>query len=166
MLLRIFLAMIAAGLLVPARFLLPGAVAKVAAQETKTREQKSSSKFAKEIAALVATQEKSWNKGNLEEFLTSYARSKQVTYVSNGSVTRGYDAIRERYVQRYGNNRASMGQLTLTELETTDLGDKHVLCIGKFTLVHHSHVPIYGRFSLIFAKGKDGWKIIYDHSSQ
>ncbi|MBA3992836.1 MAG: DUF4440 domain-containing protein, partial [Cyanobacteria bacterium DS2.3.42] len=43
---------------------------------------------------------------------------------------------------------------------------KHVLCIGKFTVVHHSHVPIYGRFSLIFVKGKDGWKIMYDHSSQ
>ncbi len=166
MLLRVFLAMIAVGLLVPARFLLPGAAAKVAAQETKVREQKSSSKFAKEIAALVATQEKAWNKGNLDEFLTSYARSKQVTYVSNGNITRGYDAIRERYVKRYGNNRASMGNLTLTELETTDLSDKHVLCIGKFTVVHHSHVPIYGRFSLIFVKGKDGWKIMYDHSSQ
>ncbi len=166
MLLRVFWAFVAVGLLIPARLLLPGASAETGEPERKVSKQKSSSKAAREIAALVAKSEKSWNKGDLDAFLGDYLRSKDVTYVSNGTVKRGFDAIRDHYVSRYGNNKASMGQLFLTELETTDLSDKHVLCIGKFTVVHHSHVPIYGRFSLILVRTKAGWKIMYDHSSQ
>lgn len=125
-----------------------------------------SSKASREIAALVARQEQAWNRGDLDAFLNEYLKSAQVTYVSNGSVKRGFSAIREHYLGRYGNSRASMGQLRLSDLEVSDVGDKHVLCIGKFTVIHHAHVPIYGRFSLLFVKTKDGWKIMYDHSSQ
>ncbi len=166
MLHRLFWAVVAVGLLIPARLLLPGASAKTGVEGTKVAKQKSSSKAHKEITALVAKSEKSWNKGDLDAFLDDYLRSKEVTYVSNGYLKRGYDAIREHYIARYGNNKASMGQIFLTELETSDLGDTHVLCIGKFTVVHHSHVPIYGRFSLIFVRTNAGWKIMYDHSSQ
>lgn len=139
--------------------------ANAAVPDKKLVETKSKSKFAKQIADLVSQQENAWNKGNLQEFLQSYAKTKDVTYVSSGSVFKGYEAIRNRYIEIYGQNRASMGSLNLSELEISDLGAAHVLCIGKFTVVHHAHVPIYGRFSLIFAKTKDGWKIIYDHSS-
>jgi hypothetical protein len=166
MLLRVFWALVAVGLLIPSRLLLPGASAKTGVPETNVAKQKSSSKAHKEITALVAKSEKAWNKGDLDAFLDDYLRSKEVTYISNGTVKRGFEAIRDHYVNRYGNNKASMGQLFLTELETSDLSDKHVLCFGKFTVVHHSHVPIYGRFSLIFVRTKAGWKIMYDHSSQ
>lgn len=166
MLLRVFWALVAVGLLVPAKFIFPGASAEAGVQEAKVGKHKSTSKAAKEITALVAKSEKSWNKGDLDAFLEDYLRSKEVTYVSNGTVKRGFDAIREHYVSHYGNNKSSMGQLFLTELEITDLSDSHVLCIGKFTVVHHSHVPIYGRFSLILVRTKAGWKIMYDHSSQ
>lgn len=147
----------------PAAISAPDAPPKVNAK--KVSEQKPMSKFSKEITALVAVQEKMWNKGDLDGFLDSYLRSKEVVYVVNGEAFRGYDAIRARYVKRYGETKSSMGQLYLTELEITDMGDKHALCSGKFTVVHHRHVPIYGRFTLIFIKAKEGWKIIYDHSS-
>lgn len=147
-------------------WLIPSASAKEPSAPALTVSYRSTSKSAKEIAALVARQEKAWNKGDLDAFLNDYLRSSQVTYVSNGNVKRGYDAIREHYLQRYGNSKASMGQLRLSDLEVTDIGDKHVLCIGKFTVFHHAHVPIYGRFSLIFVKSKGEWKIMYDHSSQ
>lgn len=147
-------------------WLIPSASAKEPNAPALTVSYRSNSKSAKEIAALVARQEKAWNKGDLDAFLNDYLRSSQVTYVSNGNVKRGYDAIREHYLQRYGNSKASMGQLRLSDLEVTDIGDKHVLCIGKFTVFHHAHVPIYGRFSLIFVKSKGEWKIMYDHSSQ
>ena len=166
MLLRIFLAMIAVGLFIPAKLLLPGATAKVVEQGVKAGEQRSNSKAAKEITALVAKSEKSWNKGDLDAFMSDYLYSNQLTYVSNGTVKRGYKEIHDHYVDRYGKSKASMGQLFLTDLEISDLSDKHVLCIGKFTVVHHSHVPIYGRFSLIYVLTKEGWKIMYDHSSQ
>lgn len=136
------------------------------APESRVGERRPMSKYAKEITAMVAQQEKTWNKGDLEGFLDSYNRSKDVVYVSNGQMVRGYDAIRDRYMKRYGETKSTMGQLYLTELEVSDIGDKHALCIGKFTVVHHSHVPIYGRFTLIMMKTKEGWKITYDHSSQ
>lgn len=188
--LRVFCMVLAVGLLLPSRLLMLPVCAKEptvkekTAKEANTKEtgskeanakasvqsltlgDRSSSKVAKEIAALMAKQEQAWNKGDLDAFLSDYLRSAQVTYVSNGSVKRGYDAIREHYISRYGNSKASMGQLRLSDLEVNDIGDKHVLCIGKFTVVHHAHVPIYGRFSLILVKTKSGWKIMYDHSSQ
>ncbi len=154
--------------IIPAAISAPDAPPKMNAKnapDRKVSERKPMSKFSKEITALVAVQEKMWNKGDLDGFLDSYLRSKEVVYVVNGEVFRGYDAIRARYVKRYGETKSSMGQLYLTELEITDMGDKHALCSGKFTVVHHRHVPIYGRFTLIFIKAKEGWKIIYDHSS-
>ncbi|PZM80850.1 MAG: hypothetical protein DKT66_16550 [Candidatus Melainabacteria bacterium] len=154
------------GLLTFCAWLIPSTPANETSTPALTVSYRSNSKAAKEIVALVARQEKAWNKGDLEAFLNDYLRSPQVTYVSNGNVKRGYDAIREHYLKRYGNSKASMGQLRLSDLEVTDIGDKHVLCIGKFTVFHHAHVPIYGRFSLIFVKTKGEWKIMYDHSSQ
>lgn len=166
--LRMFCLLFALGLFLPARLLIAPASAKE--NEVKspalTVGERSTSKFAKEIAALVSRQEQAWNKGDLDAFLGEYLKSAQVTYVSNGSVKRGYDAIREHYLKRYGNSKSSMGALRLSDLEISDIGDKHVLCIGKFTVIHHAHVPIYGRFSLIFVKSKGAWKIMYDHSSQ
>jgi hypothetical protein len=95
MLLRVFWALLTVGLLIPARLLLPGASAATGEPETKVTKQKSSSKAAKEVAALVAKSQKSWNKGDLDAFLEDYSRSKEVTYVSNGTVKRGFDAIRD-----------------------------------------------------------------------
>lgn len=166
--LRIFCSVFALGLIssIPMPLLPASAVEKVSASPGFTVSGRSSSKAAREIAALVARQEKAWNRGDLESFLSEYWKSAQVTYVSNGSVKRGFPAIREHYISRYGNSKASMGQLRLSDLEVSDVGARHVLCIGKFTVIHHAHVPIYGRFSLLFVKTKEGWKIMYDHSSQ
>ncbi len=164
MLFRLVLALAALGLLVPVRVLLPSASAQTTT-EVKSNNQKITTKAAKEISAVIARQQASWNKGDLMGFLSYYAHTKSVAYVSNGGAHKGFDAIEKQYRSHYGHDRKTMGQLYLTELEITELGDKHALAIGKFTVVHHSSVPIYGRFSLIFERTKEGWKIIYDHSS-
>lgn len=128
-------------------------------------ESKADPRTVKEVSGLIKMQETAWNKGDLKEFLSAYSRSKDVTYVSSNGLCRGFDAIEKRYQMRYGNNKSTMGQLFLTDLEVTSLGDKNALCIGKFSVVHHSHSPINGRFTLIFRRAKEGWRIIYDHSS-
>ncbi|MCC6981167.1 MAG: nuclear transport factor 2 family protein [Candidatus Melainabacteria bacterium] len=128
-------------------------------------ESKADPKTVKEVSGLIKKQETAWNKGDLKAFLSAYSRAKDVTYVSSNGLCRGFDAIEKRYQMRYGNNRATMGQLYLTDLEVSSLGEKHALCIGKFSVVHHSHSPINGRFTLIFRRSKEGWRITYDHSS-
>ncbi|HNB20894.1 MAG TPA: DUF4440 domain-containing protein [Candidatus Melainabacteria bacterium] len=168
MTLRVFRLLIVLILLffIPISQQLAGAAGKQTKNTELTVGGRSFSRSSKEIAALLANQEKAWNRGDLDAFLSGYLQSPKVTYVSNGSVKRGFDAIRQHYVSRYGTSKSSMGQLRLSDLEVSDVGDKHVLCIGKFTVFHHAHVPIYGRFSLLLVKTGGAWKIIYDHSSQ
>lgn len=166
MLIRLLLVSVALGLLMAARQFLPGVSAKSPRPASLEDEHSRPSKIVREISSIVEAQEKAWNEGNLNLFLDSYLRSSEVTYISNGTVQKGYQAISDRYKQRYGTDKSSMGQLSLTDLEITEMGAKHALCIGKFSVVKPSQEPINGRFTLIFVRTEGGWKILYDHSSQ
>lgn len=161
MLFRAFLATLAFGLFT----LSSSAVSAKEILAISNGEAKADPRTVKDVSALIKMQETAWNKGDLQKFLSAYSRSKDVTYVSSHGLCRGYDAIEKRYQMRYGNNKSTMGQLFLTDLEVSSLGEKNALCIGKFSVVHHSHSPINGRFTLIFRRSKEGWRIVYDHSS-
>jgi len=126
---------------------------------------KADTKTVSEITALINMQAKAWNDGDLSKFLSAYSRSGDVVYVSSSGLHRGFDAIEKRYQTRYGDKKETMGQLELSDLEVSNLGGKHALCIGKFRVVPKTGAPVTGRFTLIFRHTKAGWRITYDHSS-
>src|SRR5262249_37246654 len=55
-----------------------------------------------EVLAVLRSQCAAWNRGDLEGFMDAgYWRSPDLTFFSQGSITKGYDAVLERYTKRY-----------------------------------------------------------------
>ena len=118
----------------------------------------------KEIRAIIAAQVAAWNAGNLEGFMAGYERSADIRFVGAKGVTRGWDAILARYQKSYA-DPAAMGKLTLDEFEFTPLGADHVLVLGRWKVATDAKGDAVGRTTILFRRGSDGWKIVYDHSS-
>jgi ketosteroid isomerase-like protein len=123
-------------------------------------------KEAKTIAAIRAVldaQRDAWNRGDIEGFMDGYERSEQTVFVSGDSVTHGWQTVLDRYKKNY-NTREKMGTLTFSDLEITLPGKESAVVLGRWHLKRASDEP-HGRFTLVFRKTKQGWKIIHDHTS-
>jgi hypothetical protein len=113
--------------------------------------------------ALLARQVAAWNRGDLEGFLDDYFRGAELSFASARGLRRGWDDVRDRYRESYG-DRAAMGTLALEILEARDLGENHALIVGTWRLERERDRP-HGIFSIVLARTNDGMKIIHDHTS-
>ena len=122
-----------------------------------------SDQFVAEIRAVIQAQQEAWNRGDIDGFMNGYARSKSTIFVSEDTVTRGWQTVRDRYKKKYS-DRAKMGTLKFSDLEITSLGADSALALGRWKLKRTKDQP-HGRFTLIFRKTADGWRIVHDHTS-
>ncbi|MBI3928184.1 MAG: nuclear transport factor 2 family protein [Armatimonadetes bacterium] len=120
----------------------------------------------KQVADAIMASAEAWNRGDLERFLEDYLKSEDMTFTSGGRVFRGYQALKDRYQQTYGNDRASMGQLSFADIEVWPLGDDHALALGKWHLERQGQETLDGIFSLVMQKTREGWRILHDHTSR
>jgi beta-aspartyl-peptidase (threonine type) len=95
--------------------------------------------------------------------MDAYWRSEHLTFSSGGNVTRAWDKTLDRYRQRYG-DKESMGSLTFSELEVTELGGEAALMLGRWQLLVRGE-KMGGNFTLVWRKIEGEWKIIHDHTS-
>ncbi|MEL6537682.1 MAG: nuclear transport factor 2 family protein [Bacteroidota bacterium] len=117
-----------------------------------------------EILATLSAQTSAWNEGDLEAFMDGYWRSDELMFIGSRGVTYGWEATLENYQKGYP-DRATMGTLEFTILETIPLENKHYLVIGKWHLARSEMDDAEGHFSLTWAKKNGKWVIIADHSS-
>jgi len=118
---------------------------------------------ASEIRAVLSAQQDAWNRGDIEAFMNGYWRSDQTVFVSGDEVTRGWQKVLDRYKTKYF-DRAKMGTLTFSNLEITRLSNDSAVVLGSWELKRASDNP-HGRFTLIFRRFPEGWKIVHDHTS-
>jgi uncharacterized protein (TIGR02246 family) len=118
-----------------------------------------------EIRGVLQTQTESWNRGDLDGFLTGYKHSADVVFVGR-KIARGFDQLRERYRDAYG-SQEKMGQLRFSDVQVQTLGPAYANVIGRFHLDRNQQNggPAEGVFTLLFQKTGQGWKIIQDHTS-
>lgn len=122
-----------------------------------------------QIRAVIQAQQAAWNRGDIDGFMNGYARadrqpgSDSTTFVSEDSVTRGWQTVRDRYRKKYS-DRAKMGTLTFSDLEITLLSHDSAFAIGRWKLKRVKDQP-HGRFTLIFRRLPEGWRIVSDHTS-
>jgi ketosteroid isomerase-like protein len=121
------------------------------------------SKDEAEIRAVMSAQVVAWNRGDIDGFMNGYARSETTEFMGGDKLTRGWQTVRDRYKKKY-NSRASMGTLTFSELKITRLSSDAALVIGRWSLVRKADKP-HGRFTLLFRRTPDGWRIVHDHTS-
>ena len=125
--------------------------------------QSKDAKAAAEIESVMDAQVKAWNAGDLEGFMQGYWKSDEMKFVSGDNVSRGWQAALDRYKKNY-DYKAKMGVLTFSGLEVSVLSKHSAVVLGSWSLAREKDNP-KGKFTLIFRKFKDGWKIIHDHTS-
>jgi uncharacterized protein (TIGR02246 family) len=116
-----------------------------------------------QIRAVLDAQQDAWNRGDIDGFMNGYARSAATVFISEDTVRRGWGTVRERYREKYS-DRAKMGTLTFSEIETTLLSPDAAVVLGRWRLERAKDRP-HGRFTLIFKRLPEGWRIVHDHTS-
>jgi beta-aspartyl-peptidase (threonine type) len=129
----------------------------------KPKQSKSDAKIVAAVRAVLDAQAAAWNRGDIEGFMDGYARSGETVFVSGDTVTRGWQTVLNRYKRGY-NTREKMGQLDFTDLEITPLGKDAAVALGRWQLTRAEDKP-HGRFTLIFRRTPQGWRIVHDHTS-
>ena len=111
----------------------------------------------------MSAQAAAWNRGDIDGFMNGYARSRATEFISGDKLTRGWQTVRDRYKKKY-DSRQKMGTLTFSELKITRLNGDAALVTGRWKLVRNGDKP-HGRFTLLFRRTLDGWRITHDHTS-
>jgi ketosteroid isomerase-like protein len=116
-----------------------------------------------EIQSILGAQQDAWNRGDIDAFMNGYARSASTVFVSEDEVRRGWETVRDRYRVKYS-DRAKMGTLSFSEIEVTMLSPEAAVVLGRWRLKRANDEP-HGRFTLIFKRLPEGWRIVHDHTS-
>ena len=104
-----------------------------------------------------------WNQGNIDEYMEGYYQSDSLRFASGGTITFGWQFVRDRYHRRYG-SAALMGKLTFSELDATVISNDAAILFGRWELERENDRP-GGLFTLLFRNTEQGWRIVHDHTS-
>ena len=116
-----------------------------------------------EIRAVLDAQADAWNRGDVDGYMDGYARGDSTEFISGDVLTRGWQTVRDRYAKKY-DNRAKMGTLSFSEVNITPLSSDAALVVGRWKLERKDDNP-HGRFTLLFRRTAEGWRIVHDHTS-
>ena len=117
------------------------------------------------IHTVLDDQVAAWNRGDLAGFMAGYAHTDSLQFVSGGTVRRGWQATLDRYLNTYP-DRAAMGALAFEDLEVRVLSPRWATVFGSYRLRREgAYEDLRGRFTLLFEKRPEGWRIRYDHTS-
>jgi ketosteroid isomerase-like protein len=116
-----------------------------------------------QIRSVLRAQQAAWNRGDIDGFMNGYARSVSTAFISEDSVRRGWETVRARYRQKYS-DRAKMGTLSFSDIEINLLSSDAAVVLGRWRLERAKDRP-HGRFTLIFRRLPEGWRIVHDHTS-
>ena len=120
-----------------------------------------------QIRAVLDAQVVAWNRGDIRGFMAGYWKSDKTTFLSSSGVSRGWQALLDRYKRGYPDKK-TMGTLAFSELEINMLGSNSAFIIGRWALDREKDSkPDHpgGVFTLIAQKFPEGWRIVSDHTS-
>ena len=118
-----------------------------------------------DVVKVLTAQERAWNEGDMQAFLSGYKQSPETTFIGE-TVQHGSENLAGRYHSTYP-TRESMGTLSFSDLEPRVLDEHYALLTGRFHLdrPRKSGGTADGVFSLVLEHTATGWKIILDHTS-
>jgi beta-aspartyl-peptidase (threonine type) len=97
--------------------------------------------------------------------MRGYWNSSELTFFSGVKESKGWQAALDRYRATYASPGHEMGKLDFSDLRVEILGTDAAFVRGVWQLTMSDGKTPHGRFTLIFRKFGDGWKIIHDHTS-
>jgi ketosteroid isomerase-like protein len=115
------------------------------------------------IVNLMHTQEKAWNRGDVEGFMQGYWKSDSLVFIGKNGPDYGWQTTLDHYKKRYP-GKAAMGQLKFTILQVKVLDATNAFVLGGWHLKRIKD-DLGGYYTLWFRKIKGEWKIVCDHTS-
>jgi beta-aspartyl-peptidase (threonine type) len=117
------------------------------------------------IKQVLTAQQEAWNRHDLDAFMSGYWNSPQLTFFSGAKETSGWQATLERYRATYASPGHEMGKLDFSDLRIEMLGPEAAFVRGAWHLTMADGKDPHGKFTLVFRKLPEGWKIVHDHTS-
>lgn len=105
-----------------------------------------------------------WNRGDLDGFMSDYARDSLTGFVSKGRVQRGFGWIRDHYAPLFQPG-AARDSLRFESVQARPLGVDYALVTARYVLHKDGATTSSGPFTLVMQRQADGWKILHDHTS-
>jgi ketosteroid isomerase-like protein len=121
------------------------------------------SKTERKIIKLLHDQDESWNRADIEGFMTTYWNNDSLMFIGKSGVTYGWKNTLSNYKKGYPNTEA-MGKLNFNLIQIKRLSRKYYHVTGKWHLTR-TVGDLQGHFTLLVKKMKGKWLIISDHSS-
>ncbi len=125
--------------------------------------ERESARIKSDILAVMDAQTVAWNRGDIDVFMLGYWKSEKLIFASGDTVTRGWQTTLDRYKKNYS-SKEKMGALRFGDIEVTVISKDAAVVLGSWSLVRANDNP-KGKFTLIFRKTSDGWRIVHDHTS-
>ena len=116
-----------------------------------------------DILGVMDAQVAAWNRGDVDGFMKGYWNSEKLVFVSGDNVTRGWQPTLDRYKKNY-DSKEKMGKLEFRETEVNILSADAAVVLGSWHLTREKDDP-HGKFTLVFRRLPEGWRIIMDHTS-
>ena len=118
-----------------------------------------------QIDELMMKQQRSWNEGNIEEFMSFYWNNDSLMFIGKNGIQYGWQTTLDNYQKSY-RNQQEMGELNFTNLHCKLLGDQHYQITGNWKLIRNDSLGnLSGFYSLLWKKIDDRWVIVYDHTN-
>ena len=106
-----------------------------------------------------------WNRGDLDGFMSDYARDSLTGYVSGGHVQYGWQPLYDRYQTTYFAPGKSRDSLAFEETRVRVLTPDFAYATARFKLLRRDSLIASGPFTIVLQKQGDRWKILHDHTS-
>jgi ketosteroid isomerase-like protein len=120
---------------------------------------------AREIAAALTRSSADWNHGDLDGFMSDYAKDSTVSYVTAGHVQYGWQPLYDHYKATYFAPGQHRDSLSFVELRVQPLTMDLAFATARFELHRGDSLVASGPFTLILQKRGDRWLILHDHTS-
>ena len=117
------------------------------------------------VERVLHAQQEAWNKHDLEDFMSGYWNSPDLTFFSGAHETSGWQGALERYRKTYQSEGKEMGKLEFSNLRIEPLGADAAFVRGAWHLTLSDGKTPHGLFTLVFRRFPNGWKIIHDHTA-
>jgi ketosteroid isomerase-like protein len=125
--------------------------------------------FQQQVGSLLAEMEASANAHDTDRHLAAYSKDSALTFIINGEIIRGWEALRERQRQWWSDGKATgvyeyLGKPTF-EAFGENLGPTTHLIAARASLADGQVRERQLAFTALWSRRPEGWRIICAHES-
>ncbi len=117
---------------------------------------------ADEIRAAMEIQVSSWNSGDMAGYMKYYLKSPELTFHSGSRLLLGWETLDSMYREKYSG--PARGVLRFDDTAVSILSRDSAYVTGRWQVQLPDTIR-EGRFTLVFRRFEEGWRIVHDHSS-